>query len=849
MKSRALNIFISALIALSAFFFAADFCLAEEEFITQPVTVSALSGKVEVLPKDALNWQKAEIGIKLFEGDKIRTAEDGKAELTFKDGSFIRMKPNTTLGVLTVRQEVSTEVRHYNLELRVGEIMAEVQKLKKGSSFEVQTPTAVAAVRGTTYYMRTGTKIVDGVEKSFVEIFIDSDDTILFTNTVSGESCVVTQGQGTIVYDDGTTEGPFDIPPEEQDAWKSGFDIVYDDSNGDVDDTTNSQNDSQEGANQDQTGEQDITGLAKVDIITDSDGDGYLDADDAFPTDPTEWLDTDGDGTGNNADTDDDNDGMPDEWENDYGLNPLVDDADGDPDEDNLANLDEYTNTTEPNNADTDGDTLEDGDEVNGILSDGGSTYKTDPTASDTDGDGIDDNVEMETAVSGKYGSIIEGAFVSSGTYSVYTSPLEEDTDGDGISDLREQHQYDRSNPAASDTDGDGIEDIEDAFPYLSTEGGFEREAYLVNYSSKDVISVEYEADPDYYGSKDNIREELEDTFDFGTYNSGSGSVSGGIYDRISKWHDRSYTAAQEVQIRNELRADIESMLGDNEIRRMDAVKEKIADAQMAKVIIDAHGYRVRSEQYILRPDSYTVELLNITLRTVEASDNLPGLHTLDWKTQFNASIDGLSGQTIRNLPWNDYLDSYETSINSTAESVYPTNMNIKLKHNDDSIAEVTNFETREVGASTQRIESKKLAYNLYFPVHGRQSESNKNIRDKLGNFIVSIEQTDESSPQGFYYWLSEVRGIYLYPYIIGDNMAGKQSGYSSLKFNTLGDMLKVNMAGANSIGANNLEIEVKTKEREPGSEKQWQESDSLIDIIYFPYEWMDWNDDLDWSE
>ena len=25
-----------------------------------------------------------------------------------------------------------------------------------------------------------------------------------------------------------------------------------------------------------------------------------------FPTDPTEWFDTDGDGTGNNADTDDD---------------------------------------------------------------------------------------------------------------------------------------------------------------------------------------------------------------------------------------------------------------------------------------------------------------------------------------------------------------------------------------------------------------------------------------------------------------------------------------------------------------------------------------------------------------
>ena len=35
----------------------------------------------------------------------------------------------------------------------------------------------------------------------------------------------------------------------------------------------------------------------------DDDGDGYEDADDAFPLDPNEWLDTDGDGLGDNADS------------------------------------------------------------------------------------------------------------------------------------------------------------------------------------------------------------------------------------------------------------------------------------------------------------------------------------------------------------------------------------------------------------------------------------------------------------------------------------------------------------------------------------------------------------------
>ena len=44
----------------------------------------------------------------------------------------------------------------------------------------------------------------------------------------------------------------------------------------------------------------------------DTDGDGIIDFFDAFPTDPTEWQDTDGDRVGDNADPDTDNDGFTD---------------------------------------------------------------------------------------------------------------------------------------------------------------------------------------------------------------------------------------------------------------------------------------------------------------------------------------------------------------------------------------------------------------------------------------------------------------------------------------------------------------------------------------------------------
>ena len=59
-------------------------------------------------------------------------------------------------------------------------------------------------------------------------------------------------------------------------------------------------------------------------VDTDIDGDGVPNANDAFPLDSSESIDTDGDGIGNNADADDDNDGFSDIDEENAGSDPLV---------------------------------------------------------------------------------------------------------------------------------------------------------------------------------------------------------------------------------------------------------------------------------------------------------------------------------------------------------------------------------------------------------------------------------------------------------------------------------------------------------------------------------------------
>ena len=199
---------------------------------------------------------------------------------------------------------------------------------------------------------------------------------------------------------------------------------------------------------------------ADVDSVTpiaDCDLDGVIDAQDAFPSDSTESLDTDNDGTGNNADTDDDDDGVADSDD----AFPLDLNESSDTDGDGIGN-----------NADSD-------DDNDGVL-DTADAFPLDATETlDTDSDGTGNNADDDDDGDGVPDTADGYALISLGVLL--------DTDSDGFPNECDEDCLATGMTADSDDDNDGVEDTSDAFPLDSSLWSLKVEDVLAEISDKNL--------------------------------------------------------------------------------------------------------------------------------------------------------------------------------------------------------------------------------------------------------------------------------------------------------------------------------------------------------------------------
>ncbi|MCK9364131.1 MAG: Ig-like domain-containing protein [Syntrophales bacterium] len=165
---------------------------------------TSIEGNVDVTPpgKAAV---KANMGDPLNVGDIIRTKSKSKCEITFMDGSILRLAESSRLRVTEFSQE--KEKRNATIDLFRGKVQNIVKAASNQSKYEVHTPTAVCGVRGTQFY----TYYQSGVSGAVV-----TEGTVYaYSSNKPGEVRMIGVGQAMVVKDANTPPAVRKATPKE----------------------------------------------------------------------------------------------------------------------------------------------------------------------------------------------------------------------------------------------------------------------------------------------------------------------------------------------------------------------------------------------------------------------------------------------------------------------------------------------------------------------------------------------------------------------------------------------------------------------------------------------------------
>ena len=185
-----------------------------------------VKGLVEIMPIGKENFANLKPGTILSDGDKIRTGSSGFTAIIFiDDKSTLKLKENSE-AVITGQRSARSIAKKINMD--VGTVRATVNK--QNSNFVIQTPTSVASVKGTDFWMITDP--VDG------DVVIGLADVVTLTNNETGAEVDVSEGTSGSSTPDGnvdveeTEESSIPEDPTDQDEQQTEIKIYFEGPNG-----------------------------------------------------------------------------------------------------------------------------------------------------------------------------------------------------------------------------------------------------------------------------------------------------------------------------------------------------------------------------------------------------------------------------------------------------------------------------------------------------------------------------------------------------------------------------------------------------------------------------------------
>lgn len=172
--------------------------------IPKPVTVNYVRGTVNY-SDTSTQTTAAKAGDQLAIGTLITVGDDSNATLKFADGTIILLEQNSELHLNALSANGETGMVDSRVRLNRGAATTQVPTRRNRIRFQIETPSAVAAVRGTEFRVSTDAENISLSRAEVLEGLVGVD------TSVSGQD--VSQGFGLTAEKDAAPSEPIELLP------------------------------------------------------------------------------------------------------------------------------------------------------------------------------------------------------------------------------------------------------------------------------------------------------------------------------------------------------------------------------------------------------------------------------------------------------------------------------------------------------------------------------------------------------------------------------------------------------------------------------------------------------------
>ena len=150
--------------------------------------VTFLSGEVRAQAKEGEEWKTLHINDRVKQGSSIKTGDGSGVEISFEDGDSFLMRSNSALMIRIAKKRGMMNFLQ-RLFLSAGRTITKVREATgRKSRFEIQTPSAVAVARGTSF--RVGVDEKETMRSEVLKGFVDVE--------AMAKRVEVQEGEGTL---------------------------------------------------------------------------------------------------------------------------------------------------------------------------------------------------------------------------------------------------------------------------------------------------------------------------------------------------------------------------------------------------------------------------------------------------------------------------------------------------------------------------------------------------------------------------------------------------------------------------------------------------------------------------